>query len=127
MIRGVALTVPVAVALAAPPVASADVLVSAIPKVLVCGDAISPGIFAQPGTRGSRVVDMSVVDIDTGIVWWRKTARATTRWRSWYLPSGRKGYCGATTVSYHLRGRWTVRYKVRFKSEGVAQSRQRSG
>ncbi len=30
--------------------ASAHVLISGIPKHLACGDAISPGVYAQPGT-----------------------------------------------------------------------------
>ena len=39
-------------------------------------------------------------------------------WRYWYLPSGMRGQCGPTTVVYS-RPRFTVRYKVRFRSEGV--------
>jgi hypothetical protein len=97
---------------AAPP-ASADVLVSAIPKRLVCGDAISPGIWAQPGTTGSRVARMPAVDRATGRVWWRKTATARTRggWRNWYLPSGMDGQCRATTFVYELAQAVDARYR----------------
>ena len=59
--------------------AKADVLVSAIPKQLVCGDAITAGIWAQPGTTGNRTVKMRAIDRRTGKVWWRKTAKARTR------------------------------------------------
>jgi hypothetical protein len=116
------LAMPLAVAglLAAAPVASADVLVSAIPKRLSCGAAITPGIWAQPGTTGNRTVRIRAVDRSTGRVWWRKTATARTRggWRYWTLPSGMDGRCRPTTVVYELGGR-TVKYRVRFKREGV--------
>ena len=114
----IGLLVSVAVAIAAPP-ASADVLISAIPRTLVCGDAIAPGVWAQPGTRGSRKVRIKVIDDRTGKVWWRKTAKAPSAdWRYWYLPSGMDGQCGPTTVVYQGPG-FTDRYKVRFRSEGV--------
>jgi hypothetical protein len=99
--------------------AVADVLVEAIPKHLVCGDAITPGIWAQPGTTGSRKVRIKAIDRRTGRVWWRKTARATSRrWRNWYLPSGRNGQCGSTTIVYDGPG-WTMRFRTSFRSEGV--------
>jgi hypothetical protein len=97
----------------------ADVLVEAIPKHLVCGDAITPGIWAQPGTRGSRTVRMKAIDRRSGRVWWRKKARArTTGWRNWYLTSGWRGWCRRTTIVYSGPG-FIVRYNVSFKSEGV--------
>jgi hypothetical protein len=112
----------VAAALAAgalPASASAAVLIEAIPRHLVCGDAITPGIWAQPGTTGSRVVRMRAVDRATGRVWWRKTATArTSGWRNWTLPSGMGGRCRPTTIVYEGPG-FTSRFRVRFTSEGV--------
>jgi hypothetical protein len=112
------------VALVTAAVANADVLVNAVPKTLVCGDAIQLGIWAQAGTTGNRTVRMSAIDQRTGRVWWRRTATAPTRaWRYWSLPSGRNGRCGRTTIVY--RGHredgssWVARYNVRFRSEGV--------
>jgi hypothetical protein len=120
MLRTATIAVVLFVILAGP--ASADVLVSAIPKRLVCGDAIKPGIWAQPGTRGSRKVRIKVIDDRTGKVWWRRTASAPTRaWRYWYLASGMRGQCTRTTVVYSAPG-WTARYHVRFASEGVSLS-----
>src|SRR4051812_42684427 len=117
MVRTAMITALLFAALAAP--ASADVLVSAIPKHLVCGDAITPGIWAQPRTRGSRRIKIKVIDARSGTVWWRKTAYAPTRhWRDWYLPSGMDGQCGRTIVVYTARA-WTARYTVRFRGEGV--------
>ncbi len=99
--------------------ASADVLVSAFPAPLVCGDPIVPGIWAQPGTTQGRIVRMKAVDRRTGKVWWRKTARAReSGWREWTLPSGRKGRCGTTKFVYKGDG-FTARYTIRFRSEGV--------
>src|SRR4051812_23364355 len=81
--------------------AFADVLVSAPSRTLVCGDAIHVGIWAQPGTRGSRVVRITARDRRTGRVWWRRTATArTSRWRDWYLPSGMGGQCRTTIITY---------------------------
>ena len=103
--------------LAVPASARADVLVQHIPKRLTCGAAITPGIWAQPGTTGDRTVRMKAVDRRSGVVWWRKTARATSRrWRFWTLPSGKDGRCRPTTVVYRLHGT-TVRYRVRFRRE----------
>ena len=117
--RRLALPLAVAGILAAAPAASADVLVSAIPKRLSCGAAITPGIWAQPGTTGDRTVRMRVIDRSSGRVWWRKTATAPTRaWRNWHLPSGRRGRCGPTTVVYTGPG-FTSRYRVRFRDEGA--------
>jgi hypothetical protein len=102
-----------------PAAASADVLIQRIPKRLMCGDPINPGIWAQPGTTGDKTVRMKAVDRRSGVVWWRKTATATSRrWRQWVLPSGKDGRCGPTTFVYRFAGT-TVRYKVRFRSEGV--------
>jgi hypothetical protein len=106
-----------ALVVAAP--ASADVLVQAIPKRLVCGDPIVPGIWAQPGTTGNRTVRMTAIDRRTSRVWWRKTARApTSGWRKWYLPSGMSGRCTPTTFVYRGSG-WRAVYRIRFRSEGV--------
>ena len=105
--------------LAIAPTASADVLISAIPKRLVCGDAINAGIWAQPGTTGNRWVRMKAVDLATGKVWWRKTAKAVTRrWRDWYLPSGMDGQCQPTKFVYVVNGQ-KARFRIRFRSEGV--------
>jgi len=97
--------------------ASADVLVSAIPKHLYCGDAITPGVWAQPGTAHRRVA-IKAIDRDTGKVWWQRTLLAPHHWRDWVLPSGRRGQCGPTTIVYRGHG-FKVRYTVRFRSEGV--------
>jgi hypothetical protein len=104
---------------AVPATASAAVLIEAIPKHLACGDAITPGIWAQPGTTGSRRVRMRAVDKRTGRTWWRKTATArTSGWRNWTLPAGRGGHCGATTIIYRGGG-FTARFTVRFRGEGA--------
>jgi len=111
--------VAVAGAASVPATASASVLIQAIPHRLVCGDAITPGIWAQPGTTGPKTVRISAIDNATGRTWWHKTAIApTSGWRNWTLPSGRGGQCGATTIVY--RGpRFAKRYTVRFANEGV--------
>jgi hypothetical protein len=104
-----------ALALAAP--ASAAVLHQAIPKRMVCGDAIVPGIWAQSWTTGNRIVRMKAIDRRSGRVWWRHKARALkSHWRRWYLPSGMDGQCRRTTFVYRGRG-WTATYHVRFRSE----------
>jgi hypothetical protein len=107
-----------------PAAAHGDVLVSAVPSRLVCGDAIRLGIWAQPGTTSNRRVRMTAIDRRTGRVWWRKTAMASTRrWHYWTLPSGRQGQCGPTTIVY--RGyradgsTWVSRDNVQFRGEGV--------
>ena len=122
--KRVVIAATLVVSLLLPAAAQADVLVSAVPRHLTCGDAISLGIFAQIGTTGNRTVRMTVIDARTGIVFWRRTAAAPIgRWRDWTLPSGRNGQCGATTVVY--RGHqadgsaWTARFRLRFRSEGV--------
>jgi hypothetical protein len=62
---------------------------------------------------------MKAVDRRSGRVWWRETARATSRrWRTWQLPSGMDGRCERTTVVYKLADA-TVRYRIRFRSEGA--------
>jgi len=117
-VRRVVLIVAIALGCAAAP-ASADVLIEAIPKRLVCGDAITPGIWAQPGTHGSRTVRIQAIDRRSGRVWWRKKARARTGgWRNWYLRSGWRGRCRRTTIVYRGPG-FTARYTVTFRSEGV--------
>jgi hypothetical protein len=112
------LFVGLVVSLAAAQPVRADVLVSSIPRHLVCGDAIAPGIFAQPGTSGSRKVRIKAIDRRTGTVWWNKTATARTNWRYWYLTSGMNGRCRPTTIVYRLHGQ-SVRYRVSFRNEGV--------
>jgi hypothetical protein len=105
---------------AVPATASAAVLVQSIPKRLVCGDPINPGIWAQPGTKGGRTVRMKAIDRRTGRVWWRRTAKATTaRWRQWVLPSGMNGRCRRTTFVYRLPDGVKARFDIRFRSEGV--------
>jgi hypothetical protein len=103
--------------LAAP--ASGAVLVHSIPKRLVCGDAITAGIWAQSWTTGDRTVRMKAIDRRSGRVWWRRTAVASKRkWKYWTLPSGMDGQCEATTIVYKGDG-WNARFTVRFRSEGV--------
>jgi hypothetical protein len=115
--RTVLIAILAALALAAP--AQAAVLVHAPPKRLVCGDAITVGIWAQSWTTGSRWVRMKAIDRSTGTVWWHRKARASKRhWRYWTLPSGMDGQCGRTTIVYRGHG-FTSTFHVRFKSEGV--------
>ena len=116
MKRFAVLAVLAATLVAAAP-ASAAVLISGIPKRLTCGDAISPGIWAQAGTKGSRRVSMKAIDRRSGKVWWRKTATAPFKgWRYWTLPSGMDGECRPTTIVYRLHGRDT-RFNVSFRPE----------
>jgi hypothetical protein len=116
MIRLTCLAVLLGCLVAAAP-ASASVLISGIPKHLVCGDAISPGIWAQAGTKGSRRVSMKAIDRRSGKVWWRKTATAPFKgWRYWGLPSGMDGQCKPTTIVYHLHGR-DSKFNVTFRPE----------
>ncbi len=97
--------------------ASAAVLISGIPKRLVCGDAIQPGIWAQAGTKGSRRVSIRAIERHSGKVWWRKTATAPFKgWRYWYLPSGMDGQCQPTTIVYRLHGR-DSKFNVSFRPE----------
>lgn len=113
----IAILAALALALAAP--AQAAVLVHAPPKRLVCGDAITVGIWAQSWTTGSRWVRMKAIDRATGTVWWHRKARASKRhWRYWGLPSGMDGQCGRTTIVYRGHG-FKATFHVRFKSEGV--------
>ena len=102
-----------------PSSAAAAVLVNAVPKHLVCGDAIKVGVWAQPGTSGDRTVRIKAVGTKTGKTWYRRTATArTSGWQYWTLPSGRRGQCGATTIVYSGPG-ITAKFRVRFSSEGV--------
>jgi hypothetical protein len=118
ILRAVLIAVVLVVAL--PATASADVLIHGIQERLVCGDPITAGIWAQPGTTGSRWVRMKAIDRDSGQVWWRRRARATTRrWRYWTLPSGMQGRCRRTTFVYTLPGGVKSRFHIRFRSEGV--------
>ena len=116
------ITAPLAIAglLAVAPAASADVLISAIPKRIVCGAAIKPGIWAQQGTTGNRWVRMKAVDRATGTVWWRRNRRRLGRapGATGILPSGMNGQCQPTTFVYVVNGE-KVKYRVRFTSEGV--------
>ena len=103
----------------APATAQAAVRVEAIPKRLACGDAIVPGIWAEPATKGSRTVRMRAIDVATGKVWWHRRAKASRRhWRWWYLSAGMDGHCGTTKIEYRGRGDRIV-YQVRFRRVGV--------
>jgi hypothetical protein len=113
-----AVAIVAALAVSAAP-AQAAVLVHAPKKRPVCGDAITVGIWAQSWTTGSRWVRMQAIDRKSGKVWWHRKAKASkTHWRYWYLPSGRKGRCGRTTIVYRGHG-FKATFHVRFKSEGV--------
>jgi hypothetical protein len=111
-----------ALALSVPP-ASADLLISSPNESPVCGDAIEVGIWYRPyphkNTKRERRFVIKAIDDATGRVWWTKNATATTRWRNWQLPSGRKGQCGSTTIDYyHDAGkRYGDPIKVRFSPE----------
>jgi|tagenome__1003787_1003787.scaffolds.fasta_scaffold20315096_1 hypothetical protein len=119
MRRIAALIATLALLAAAAPAAQAAVLVNAPKKKLVCGDAITLGIWAQSWTTGSRWVRMKAIETRTGKVWWHKKAKASkTHWRYWYLPSGKDGRCHRTTVVYRGHG-FKATFHVRFKSEGV--------
>lgn len=106
----------------APP-ASADLLISSPTESPVCGDAIEVGIWYRPyphkNTKRERRFVIKAIDDATGRVWWTKNATATTRWRNWQLPSGRKGQCGSTTIVYYHDGgkRYGDPIKVRFRPE----------
>src|SRR3954451_23158693 len=96
----------------APVAARAAILTSAPREDLVCGDAIQLGIWnnadkAPSIPKGQRKVTSRGGDGATGKTWWKKTATATSKWRSWYLPSGRDGQCGTTkvTLTYRASGR----------------------
>jgi hypothetical protein len=53
-------------------------------------------------------------------VWWSRAVTAlTTRWRYWQLPSGRRGQCGTTVITYVLAAGASDRTVVRFRNEGV--------
>src|SRR3954447_22455270 len=96
----IVLLATLALALGASP-ASAAVLIHAPKKHLVCGDPITVGIWAQPGTTGSRTVRIKAIDRNSGKRGGRRRGRARgSRWRYWYLPSGKGGQCRPTTVVY---------------------------
>jgi hypothetical protein len=109
----------------APVAARAAIQTSATREDLVCGDAIQLGIWnnadqAPSIPKRQRKVTMRAVDVATGKTWWKKTATATSKWRYWYLPSGRDGQCGTTkvTLTYRASGRTVVdREVVRFRPE----------
>jgi hypothetical protein len=109
-----------AAAFAAPASAQADVLVNAPSTHAVCGDAIRVGVWAQPGTPSpERAVLITARDRRTGIVWWSRAVTATSRWRFWSLPSGRRGQCGTTVITYVRAADPPDRFVVRFRNEGV--------
>ena len=117
-VRRIVLLTAAALALGASP-ASAAVLIHGPKKHPVCGDAITVGIWAQPGTTGSRTVRIKAIDRESGKTWCRKKAKArTSHWRYLYLPSGKGGQCRPTTIVYTGSG-FTARFKITFKSEGV--------
>jgi hypothetical protein len=117
MRRAVLIAIVGALAFAAP--ANAAVLVHGVPTRLVCGDAITLGIWAQSWTTGSRWVRMKAIDRRSGKVWWHKKAKASKKhWRYWSLPSGMNGLCHRTTIVYRGHG-FKATFHVRFKSEGV--------
>jgi hypothetical protein len=93
-----------------PAAANADVLVESKPSQRYCGDAITVGIWAQPGTRASRWVTITARYMN-GRVWWRKRAYASTRrWHDWYIAPYN---CATTRITYRGAG-WRYSYVVRF-------------
>jgi hypothetical protein len=105
--------------------ANAAILISSPEPELVCGDAIQVGIWENPNKnptpKSHRKVTIRAIDKATGRTWWKKTATATHKWRYWYLPSGRRGQCGTTVVTYTYRpAKRTIvdRTTVRFRPEG---------
>jgi hypothetical protein len=116
--KRIGLLTVIALALTATP-ASAAVLISAPKQHPACGDPIKPGIWSQPGTKGSRTVRIRLVDRKSGKTYWHRKAKAPfSHWRYWYLPSGKGGLCKPTTLVYKGPG-FTARYKITFRSEGV--------
>jgi hypothetical protein len=116
--RRIALITALVLAATAAP-ANAAVLINGIPKKLVCGDAITVGIWAQSWTTGSRWVRMKAIDDRSGKVWWHRKAKASKKhWRYWTLPSGKGGQCHRTTVVYRGHGLKGT-FHVRFTSEGA--------
>gem|GEM_PF-5860823 len=90
----------------------------------MCGDTIEVGIwyrdFPTKQTKRQRRIVIKAIDERTGKVWWTKRATATKKWRHWYLPSGRAGRCGPTTIAYYKGGKlYGKPIKIRFRSEGV--------
>ena len=115
---GVLVLILAGVAVPAP--AEAKVLVVAPKTHAVCGDAIRVGVFAQLGTpKPERAVLITARDRRTGVVWWSRAITAKSRWRDWYLPSGRGGQCGTTVLTYVPAADPSSRLVVRFRSEGV--------
>jgi hypothetical protein len=64
---------------------------------------------------------MRAVDLRSGTVWWRNTAKARTRGgcRERYLPSSMEGQCRPTKFVYELSDGVKAKYRIRFRSEGV--------
>lgn len=121
MTRVPAAGVILALALAAPAAAQADVLINVPDTSAVCGDLIKVGVWAQPGTTGSRSVSISAQDRVTGRIVARRTVTAmTSHWRYWFVAAPT---CHTTTIAYRSRaadGRSeTQRFTVHFRSEGV--------
>ncbi|HEX8121263.1 MAG TPA: hypothetical protein VF549_08360 [Solirubrobacteraceae bacterium] len=91
--------------------ARADVLVHYPDRSVACGEDIQLGVWYQEYSGGPRWARMSIRSA-RGYVLWRKSVRATTRWRYWhYTPR-----CGRTyTVRYVVAG-GTLTAKVRVRS-----------
>lgn len=113
-------------ALATPASASAALMTSLPREELVCGDAIRISAWENPNKnptpKSRRKVSITVKDA-SGNAWWTKTVTATHKQRAWYLPSGRRGECGTTTIT--ITGRPYGKKimldgaTVGFRSEGV--------
>ena len=118
MLRKLALLTVAALAIAATP-ASAAVLISGPKTHPACGDPIVPGIWAQPGTTGSRTVRIKLIDRKSGKTYWHRKAKAPfSHWRYWTLPSGKGGLCKPVTLVYKGPG-FTSKFKITFHGEGV--------
>lgn len=111
----------VAVALAFPATAHADVQVRPPAPVADCGDPVVVAVRTDATTKG-RTVRITVTDRPTGRRWFDRSVLAYRgRWRTWYLPSGKTGRCHTSVVRYRgtfADGRhWQARFVIRFRRE----------
>lgn len=100
------LLAPVAVA-AAPSLAQADVLISALPKTVACGRPIKVGVWYQAASGGPRWARISIRE--DGHVVAAKTVEATTSWRYWTY----RGDCGSRLVVKYATAGGSETYHVR--------------
>lgn len=100
-----------ALACSAPAAASADVLVSAPPPSIACGDHIEPGVWYQAYSGGPRWARVSIKTVSGATVASRRV-RATTAWRYWsYTPR-----CGRKYTLRYETSDGNVEFSVRVRA-----------